>query len=613
MNESLPGILLACTLRGTALIAIAAIAGPLACRLFGRNAAHWLWIAILPALLWPLPPQTPLSLQNLWPVRKSAPAVKIAPEDAPEGAGAALPVVIKIRESEGGQSPAALQPPPGTLRKAGPAGARWFQFDGPAAWWVSLWLAGVAAALAQLWWRWRRTMRMLRDARPVTDRRGVDLLRRFRSASRVTLVVTSCVRAPALAGIWRPRILIPEGWLEELPSSELESVLLHELGHYVRGDLVWEWLFAVARCLHWMNPAVWLAERLARSERELACDAWALERSASPARYGEALLEALKRVHRCPAGSFGVVAMADDVRQIARRLKWISRYQPSPRWTALLAWIPAALALAAVGSDPIAAKAKGAPAPDSAKSDAAQNANPVESETAVGEPLPLAKRSVEVTMRILRLPESLTKELGWPVADEESKGIQRVFSRQDFQKIIAALRSAPGVELLPAPRLISRNGFRGYIETVRGFRFGDGYKTSVKTGLWIPKEIETVNLGMTVEWQADIRDETTVHLHIGSRLASLLGFKEADGKLTKPTPPPAGTDWAHRMVACDMPPGAGGDPAFSMQNGRADLDLTSEKVAIVFGFRDPDRTMTPGALREETMVNYFAVQMRIAP
>ena len=77
--------------------------------------------------------------------------------------------------------------------------------------------------------------------------------------------------------------------------------------------------------------------------------------------------------------------------------------------------------------------------------------------------------------------------------------------------------------------------------------------------------------------------------------------------------PPAGTDWAHRMVACDTPPGAGGDPAFSMQNGKADLDLTPEQVAIVFGFRDPDRTMTPGALREETMVNYFAVQTWIAP
>jgi hypothetical protein len=475
-------------------------------------------------------------------------------------------------------------------------------------------MAGVVASLAQLCWRWRQTIWRLRDARPVTDGRAWEFLQRFQHGRRVSLAVTSSVRAPALAGIWHPRILIPEGWLEEIPAAELESILLHELGHQARGDLVSDWLFAIARCLHWMNPAVWLAERLARRERELACDAWALERSACPGQYGEALVEALRRVQRCPAGGFGVVAMADDVRQMARRLEWISRYRRSPRWLAAIAWIPAVLVLVAIGSDPVAVKADGASAPPTpAKSDAGGNPLPSETEDASNEPLPLAKRSVEVTLRILRVPESLTKELGWPVAEEESKGIQRVFSRPDFQKIFAALRSVPGVELLPAPRLISRNGFRGFVENVRGFRYGDRYTTSVKTGLWIPKSIETTNLGMTVEWRADIRDETAVHVFIGCRLTSLLGFQEADGKLTRRTAPPAGTDWAHRMVACDMPPGAGGDPAFSMQNGKADLDLTPEQVAIVFGFRDPDRTMTPGALREETMVNYFAVQTRIAP
>jgi bla regulator protein blaR1 len=92
--------------------------------------------------------------------------------------------------------------------------------------------------------------------------------------------------------------------LEEIPASELESILLHELGHYSRGDLVWEWLFAIARCVHWMNPAVWLAERLARRERELACDAWALERTACPGQYGEALVEALRRGAALPKGKF---------------------------------------------------------------------------------------------------------------------------------------------------------------------------------------------------------------------------------------------------------------------------------------------------------------------
>jgi len=607
MNDVLPGIILACTLRGAVLIAVAVIVGPWARRAFGRNGAHWLWIAVLPALLWPLPPKTPLSLRNLWASKKTVPMAEIAASGVPKSAPAVAAAIFKVRELEG-ERPRAAE----TLAEGKLDGAHTSRVGDPAQWLVCLWLAGVIASLAQLCWRWRQTIWRLRDARPVTDGRAWEFLQRFQHGRRVSLAVTSSVRAPALEGLWHPRILIPEGWLEEIPASELESILLHELGHHSRGDLVWEWLFAIARCVHWMNPAVWLAERLARRERELACDAWALERSACPVQYGEALVEALRRVQRCPAGSFGVVAMADDVRQIARRLEWINRYRRSPRWLAALAWFPAALVLALVGSDPMAVNAEGASAPTAPdKSGVDGLPDPLETEEAPTEPLPLSMRSVEVTMRILRVPESMTRELGWPVADEGSKGVQRTFSQVDFREALATLRAAPRFESLQAPRLVSRNGSRSSAQAVREFPFVDNYAVSSRTGLWFPGNIEPVYLGMTVECEADIRNETTVRLNIIPNVERLLGFVDSKGKLTKPLAPPPGTDWAHRLVACDMPVGTGGTPSFSVQRGDASFDLTAEQVAIVFGFRDPDRT-PPGATREETMVNYFAVQTHIA-
>ena len=65
MSDSVLDLLLASTLRGSVLILVAWALAPLARRCFGPNAAHALWLAALVALLWPWPPRTLLSLENL--------------------------------------------------------------------------------------------------------------------------------------------------------------------------------------------------------------------------------------------------------------------------------------------------------------------------------------------------------------------------------------------------------------------------------------------------------------------------------------------------------------------------------------------------------------------
>ena len=85
MNEDLQSVILGCTLRGTVVIALALVCGPSLRRLFGRNGSHWLWLAALAVLLWPVPPHTPLSLQNLWPVTRKAPPVAAARREGTQG------------------------------------------------------------------------------------------------------------------------------------------------------------------------------------------------------------------------------------------------------------------------------------------------------------------------------------------------------------------------------------------------------------------------------------------------------------------------------------------------------------------------------------------------
>lgn len=81
--------------------------------------------------------------------------------------------------------------------------------------------------------------------------------------------VSATFAGPAVYGIFRPRILIPE-LMEESP--ELALVLAHEQAHIRRKDNLWRTLALFTACVHWFNPAAWLMLRACLRESELACD-----------------------------------------------------------------------------------------------------------------------------------------------------------------------------------------------------------------------------------------------------------------------------------------------------------------------------------------------------
>jgi bla regulator protein BlaR1 len=74
-------------------------------------------------------------------------------------------------------------------------------------------------------------------------------------------------------GFIRPRLVFPEGLLDTLSTSQLRHILLHELSHLKRLDIVIGWAMAAVEVLHWFNPLVWVAARQMHRDRELACDA----------------------------------------------------------------------------------------------------------------------------------------------------------------------------------------------------------------------------------------------------------------------------------------------------------------------------------------------------
>lgn len=120
---------------------------------------------------------------------------------------------------------------------------------------------------------------------------------------------------PALIGVLRPRIVVPQ-WFFDEPATSQALILAHERLHRRAGDplLLRAALLAVA-LVPWNIPLWWQLQRL-RTAIELDCDARVMGAGSSPGDYGEVLLRVAQRTTMSPAGaiSMGLPASALELR-----------------------------------------------------------------------------------------------------------------------------------------------------------------------------------------------------------------------------------------------------------------------------------------------------------
>ena len=97
---------------------------------------------------------------------------------------------------------------------------------------------------------------------------------------------------PAVVGVLRPRVVLPEDFHTRYTAHEQELVLAHEQLHVARGDLAAQALATTFRCAFWFNPLVHFAAARFRVDQELACDADVLQRFPNSRRsYGDVMLK----------------------------------------------------------------------------------------------------------------------------------------------------------------------------------------------------------------------------------------------------------------------------------------------------------------------------------
>jgi beta-lactamase regulating signal transducer with metallopeptidase domain len=200
------------------------------------------------------------------------------------------------------------------------------------------WMAGMLVLATRFIYQNGRFVARLRYGWALRDPETSELLKRCArqmGVHRVPLVVqTAQVRSPALYGLFRPRLFLPEGF--QFSAPELRYVFLHELSHLKRRDTAVNWVVGLLQTLHWFNPVLWFAFGRMRADRELACDALALSRTrpGENQAYGATIIKILSGLDR-PAVLRGLVGILEDQRQLKQRIRMIASFQPASSWPVL--------------------------------------------------------------------------------------------------------------------------------------------------------------------------------------------------------------------------------------------------------------------------------------
>ena len=147
---------------------------------------------------------------------------------------------------------------------------------------AALWLAGVLCAVAIAARQWSAARRLVLLSVPVRERSLRSLCRQ--QARRLDLRrlpelrISRAAPCPALVGIIRPTIVFPHDVLTTFGASELGLMACHELAHWKRRDLGWNWLLLIVRSMFFFHPGVWVMARGWSEVQEAACDELVLAR-----------------------------------------------------------------------------------------------------------------------------------------------------------------------------------------------------------------------------------------------------------------------------------------------------------------------------------------------
>ena len=168
-------------------------------------------------------------------------------------------------------------------------------------WLLAIWGTGFAIVVAPVLYYAMGNRRRFNSAKPINNQDWLklqsDLCSELAIRQSVQLVELPDAVVPVTCGVFNPTIAIPHRDIN-CSKSEMRSVLIHELAHIRRRDVLAQVAARIVCALYWFHPLAWLGLARMRFEREIACDDLVVSAGAKPAEYALQLVQFARRFRR---------------------------------------------------------------------------------------------------------------------------------------------------------------------------------------------------------------------------------------------------------------------------------------------------------------------------
>ena len=122
----------------------------------------------------------------------------------------------------------------------------------------------------------KRNKALRNSVRIEPDSRIEELVNSFRLKRQVQIYINDEIKVPITYGVVRPKIIIQSQVLED--NNLLKYVIIHEMVHIKKFDIVLTHIKNVITCLFWYNPFILVASRYMEDDLEMLCDKLVIQR-----------------------------------------------------------------------------------------------------------------------------------------------------------------------------------------------------------------------------------------------------------------------------------------------------------------------------------------------